>query len=319
MIRGSCNEKWKKKGVIVDNFTDLVKFAKNLKEKNKNISPVLANVPDRLKNFATNTTDALMKAKLRFDNLLETNNTRSEGLEDKKTQNNILLVTNWVVTALRHLIERVEEQGEIITLHTEALANPQEAIFDPKDEEIENLKNKVEKLSTEVDETRQRGMKGNIIVSSPDSQKKKTEAVHNPVGEGTAVLENDTAMIIRLIKRKTGVDVPEKDIDACHPMGKKKDSHTYVIRFSNRKPGSAWHTLTHGMGTGKNFDNEFNLYLNYQLTNKRAALAKLVRTAKSKKNISKFFIDQNGRIKVKKSADDKEYTEVKSEADLQSL
>ena len=49
------------------------------------------------------------------------------------------------------------------------------------------------------------------------------------------------------------------------------------------------------------------------------ALAKLVRTAKSKDEISKFFVDQNGRIKVKKSSDDKEYTEVKSEADLQSL
>ena len=56
------------------------------------------------------------------------------------------------------------------------------------------------------------------------------------------------------------------------------------------------------------------------LTKRRTALAKKVRAAKTGHKISKYFIDQNGRIKVKKTGDaEKSYHEVKSEDELNSL
>ena len=212
---------------------------------------MFSNVSDKLKNFSTKTTGVLenAKSKLSFDNIEKINKpTRTCGLVDEKdkTTSNIIVVVNWIVTALGHVIERVEEQGDIITLHTKALADPKLAIVDPKEEEIDSLKKHVEKLTEENDETHQRGIKGNLIISGPDKGDKKSKAERRPVGDGTVGLEDDTAMVIRLIKLKTGVDVSEEDVVACHSMGKKKDGKTVVIRFTNRKPVSAWHTITEG-------------------------------------------------------------------------
>ena len=43
-----------------------------------------------------------------------------------------------------------------------------------------------------------------------------------------------------------------------------------------------------------------NIFINFQLTDKRAALAKAVRTAKTEGKITGYSINQNGVIKVKK-------------------
>ena len=306
-------------------FIDLVGFAENLKEKNKNLKPVFADVPAKLKTFATRTTEAMsqVKTKLSFEYLDSTHghDTRStsKGLGTDK-ENNIVHIINWIVTALKHVLEKIEQQGDIITLHTEALADPKAAIADSRDEEIDDLKTEINELKIEVDETRQRGLKGNLIVSSPQRENHDTRAVRQPVGGGR---ESVTAMVIRMIKEKTDIDVDERDVIACHPMGK-KDSNTYILRLCNRKSGSAWNTITEGMRTGKNdsgrnFDPDVNVFINYQLTKRRGALAKAVRTAKTAKKINKYYIDQNGRIKIKKDADDKSYVEVKSEDDLKNI
>ena len=54
-------------------------------------------------------------------------------------------------------------------MHTEVLAKPKEALLVAKEEEIEKLQNEIQELTKEVDETRQRGIKGNLIVSSPEN------------------------------------------------------------------------------------------------------------------------------------------------------
>ena len=132
-------------------------------------------------------------------------------------------------------------------------------------------------------------------------------------------------MVIRLIQQKTGVAIEKRDIIACHPMGKKNQNHAFVIRLGSRQEGSAWQILTEGMRTGKNsatnqnFSRD-NLYINYQLTNKRAKLAMQVRKARSAENIYRYYVNQNGVIKVKKTAaaEDK-YVEVTSEAHLETI
>ena len=74
------------------------------------------------------------------------------------------------------------------------------------------------------------------------------------------------------------------------------------------------------LSSGINFDKGVNLYLNFQLTKKRAKLAKAVRQARTAQKIFKYYINQNGVIKVKKTNDSNDkYIEVKSEAQLNTM
>ena len=54
-------------------------------------------------------------------------------------------------------------------VHSEALADPNVVIGTASSSEVVALKEENVKLREEIDETRQRGMKGNILVSSPAS------------------------------------------------------------------------------------------------------------------------------------------------------
>ena len=77
------------------------------------------------------------------------------------------------------------------------------------------------------------------------------------------------------------------------------------------KVGSAWDRLTACMMKASNMDKRVNVFLNYQLTEARAALGKAVRKVKSDGNIAGYSIDQNGRIKIEKNGETK-YEAVKS-------
>ena len=132
-------------------------------------------------------------------------------------------------------------------------------------------------------------------------------------------MEDDTEMVIRLIKEKTNIEFDKREVMACHPYGS-RDKTTCIIRIVNRKPGSIWDALTSAMRTGENMVKEVNVFMNYQLTFSRSALAKEVRKAKNKKKIDKYSVDQNGRIKVKpKTGDNRTFTEVKNLDDLAKL
>ena len=305
-------------------FLDLVDDAGKLRDKNESIKPVFSEVPTALKSFATKVTDQMsqLKARLHFEFVDDKINLRSKGLDAKDNNKTMLTITQWIVTALRHIIDTVEQQGEIITVHTEALAHPREALLVAKDEEIKDLQNEIRELTKEIDETRQRGIKGNLIISSPENGNGGTLANHITV-DGKR--ESDTDMVIRLIKQKTGVAVNKTDVIACHPMGKKKENHSFIIRLASRQEGSSWHIITEGMRTGKNSDTKQNftkdnIYINYQLTDKRAKLAMAVRKARTDKHIHKYYITQNGVIKVRKTADREDsYVEVTSEAHLHTI
>ena len=304
---------------LSENYKGLVKFARGLRNKNMNAKPMFSNAPATLKTFATKFTTLVnsMKARLTFDFLDEDKGLRSDSL-GKDNNKNIVTITDWIVSALRDVITRVEEHGDILTVHTEALANPEESLSVAKDHEIKTLKEEIHTLNEEIDETRQRSMKGNLIVSSPQSEKANTIAVHETV---RGKRESDTEMVIRIIKKKTGVDIDLQDVSACHKIGK-KDDHAYVIRMNDRKHGSAWHALSEGMMSGKypgdGFDKDVNLFLNFQLTKKRAKLAKAVRKARKEQKIHKFYVNQNGIIKIKRS-NTENYTEVTSETHLNSM
>ena len=122
--------------------------------------------------------------------------------------------------------------------------------------------------------------------------------------------------MVRLINQKTGVTIPEVDIVACHRIGKNKDSHSYVLCVANRKPGSAWDTITSDMRKG--FSDKSNIFINYQLTQWRIAISKEVKKAKKDNLIKKYSVDANGKIWIKPLNKDI-FKEVTSIDNLQKL
>ena len=124
-------------------------------------------------------------------------------------------------------------------------------------------------------------------------------------------------MVLRMVQEKTGVRFHYTDIMACHRIGK-RDSHSFVLRIGNRRPNSAWDMLTLGMKNGKTFSNQ-NIFINFMLTTRRTEISKQVRKAKKDGLIEKYFVDQNGRIFVKKLGVDLKFHEVFSSKDLEKF
>ena len=73
------------------------------------------------------------------------------------------------------------------------------------------------------------------------------------------------------------------------------------------------------MMKASNMVKEKNVYINFQLTKDRAALAKDVRKAKTDGRIGGYSVDQNGRIKIKKLDGDKQYKKVTSVAEMNGM
>ena len=192
--------------------------------------------------------------------------------------------------------------------------------FEKLNFEYKKVKEVLAKAEEHSDEIQQRSMKGNLIISSPNTKGKDSLAVRLPKGNR---VENDTEMCLRLIRLKTGVEAFENDISACHVLKREGANSTFIIRFQNRRPGSAWEVIAAGLLTGRNSasGNHFtdaNVYINFQLTKKRGDLSKAVRDAKYKKQIIKYGTDQNGRITIK-VAPQSPWTMVTSSSHLSDL
>ena len=134
--------------------------------------------------------------------------------------------------------------------------------------------------------------------------------------------ETVTEMCIRLVREKTTVEVPIRDVVACHPIGKGRGADTtFVLRVINRNPGSAWDYLSSALLTGKNrqtsqfVNNQMNCFVSFQLTPRRGELMKSIKKAKATTRSLRYGADQSGRITVR--VDERcQFQEVKSEADL---
>ena len=272
-----------KDGFHHENFKELIKVAKNLTEKSKDILPVFVKVQGKLKDIATETMKAMdANAKVSINSLknaIYTRNFPDPEIVDVKEEpeKTFPFVINWIVHLLKDVLEKLDEHGDILRVHSEALVDPKVVIDVVKSEEIDAIKEVNEKLRVDLDETRQRGMKGNIIVSSPVRGTNPTcMTPQQRTGQGEKGMESDTEMVLRLIKEKTNITIPIEDVYACHPMGK-REKNTYVVRILNRKPGSGWEALTACMMKASSMDKQKNVFINYQLTKNRAALDKLVR------------------------------------------
>ena len=179
-------------------------------------------------------------------------------------------------------------------------------------ETVDKLKNDFKKkhtdLEKEVDEGRQREMKGTIIVSSPDRGNIRSLAVHRPRldYQGNMVgMETDMEMVLRMVTIKTGVRFPLSDIVACHRIGKNKRTHSYVLKIGNRQPFSAWEALNNAMMTGSM--SKDNIFINFMLTKARTEMSKQVRQLKKERKIQNYSIDQNGKFFIKKNGNERKH------------
>ena len=262
-------------------------------------------------------------------------------VEDEEAENAANVTVNKMVNKLVKLftkmIQKISDHAKAIKFNREVIEDVSKEVNSLQEKEKEKSEN-MDKLKAEClklketlikaeehsDEIQQRSMKGNLIVSSPNRDQKpsilnKKERIFGNVSR----MEDDTEMIIRLIKEKTGVEFLVGDISACHILKKQGADSSFILRVVNRRPGSAWEVLSAGLLTGRNFESgknftDANVYVNFQLTKRRGALSKKVREAKYDKGVNKYGTDQNGRITVKVNPDSP-WVEVTSPTHLEQL
>ena len=238
------------------------------------------------------------------------------GADDNTVINRIL---GWLIEAASTIIKKVVLQADFLKV--------QQKLVEADAEEVKRLKEKLRKVELDCDETRQRGMKGNLVLHAPTTS--ASESILKPrqkVRNGTLDKESMVEACVRAIEAKTGIRVPLEDVSACHPLGKKGSAPhtTFIIRLWNRKQHSAWEQLTTGLMTGRNpgTGNDFTnipLYINYQLTPARGEIVKVVREAKRGKQLHKYNVDANGRCTVQLIDRDSPWKEVKSEEELKRM
>ena len=184
---------------------------------------------------------------------------------------------------------------------------------------------KCNELEKNYDEVRQRGLKGNLIVSSPArttfrGQNIPTLVEHRMFWDRFGVwrCETDTEMIQRLVEVKTGVWINECDITACHPLGR-RERNTFIICVSNRTPLSSWDMITRGMASADNNFTADNIFINFQLTKRRGEICKEVRQAKKDNVVKNYEIDANSRIFVRYVGGDTKAYEIINVEDIQKF
>ena len=211
--------------------------------------------------------------------------------KDKNTTDNI----NCVMEKLFHLLvahsmdnnKKIAEQS----LRIDKMEKKHEA-------QVKSLKQKSRIQEDLIDEIRQRGLKGNVILSSPNLGRGKRSLIKAPDQLDTDV----TTHALNLIQQKYNVLIPAEDVQACHHL---KSSHSndktaILIRIWNRRANSAWTALKKNILTGQG-NPSLNLYVNFQLTKRRNTLAYNLRQLKKEGKIVKFYTDENGHLAFKKS------------------
>ena len=256
-----------------------------------------------------------MKLGLNFTNIPDKE--ELVGIDENTMTSRIL---GWLIEAASTLIKKVVVHANFLKVQQNVVASKADS------KEVMRLQEQLAKVEQNCDEARQRGMKGNLILSSPTNRSATLFKPKSNLVEGTMVKESMVEMCIRAIETKTGIRVPLEDVSACHPLQRRgtEPNTTFVIRIWNRKQHSAWEQLTAGLMTGRNpqTGRDFTsvpLFINYQLTPARGEVVKVVREAKRGKRLHKYNVDANGRCFVQLVDRQSQWKEVKSEDDLKKL
>ena len=159
---------------------------------------------------------------------------------------------------------------------------------------IKELEDQNRKLEDEMDHQAQRNLKGKFMLSS--SKNSTIIKTDEELGkEGTTLVTH----IQNLIQMKLGVEVPKEDVSSCS----RTSTGLLLFRLNNFRPCSSFHNVVDAIKSGKN--REVDLFFNFALTRRRAALLYEVRMLKKNNKIHKFFTDADGQITIKTTADSK--------------
>ena len=211
---------------------------------------------------------------------------------------NVNSVVSCLLLAFLHTKKKFDEVvGAAINVHPGEAADPQA--------KSQSLAHRLQVLEDELDETRQRNLKGNLFLTSRSIPAKSGK----PAAE--SVIKSDlelgecslTNHVLNLIQQKYEVIVPEVDVSACHrlPHG------AVILRIWNRKPGSAWSKLVSAIKS-KPVNKSLNFFANFHLTSRRMKTSFLVRQLKYSKSIHQYYTDENGSISIKVKESDKKKT-----------
>ena len=155
---------------------------------------------------------------------------------------------------------------------------------------VKVLEEKTRTLEDQSDHHHQRSLKGKFMISSPRN---------NNIITGEAKLKEEGKSIPRyvteLIYNKLGVRVREEEIISSHFTS----SGMLIFRLGDFKPGSSFQQVVSAIKSGAGKDMA-DLFVNFALTPRRAALLYEVRQLKKAKKISKFLSDSDGSITVVK-------------------
>ena len=102
--------------------------------------------------------------------------------------------------------------------------------------------------------------------------------------------------VTELLFNKLGVRVKEEEITSCHHT----NSGMLIFRLGDFKPGSSFHQVVTAIKSGAGKD-VTNLFVNFALTPRRAALLYEVRQLKKSKKITRFLSDSDGSITIVKT------------------
>ena len=177
-------------------------------------------------------------------------------------------------------------------------------------EEMKKMKKEQRNLEDSVDAVKQRNLKGNIIINSHSNETKKVESLllddDNLEEKKMSVLDH----VSDLIQEHYEVTIPASDVAACHRLKK----GGVLIRFWNRKNGSAYQKLVSAIKCGGKFGKERkegrvsrtsfnkkppNMFCCFHLTKKRADIIKHLKALKKAGKIWSFQSNQNGMIYMK--------------------
>lgn len=161
------------------------------------------------------------------------------------------------------------------------------------------LEERLRLAEDEVDEGRQRQLKGNLILSSSKRGQRSLIKTTQELN-GKPLLEH----INELLSQKYGVSVPDEDVQACHHL----PNGSVVLRIWKRTENSAWTRLIQAIRSKP--ISAINFFANFHMTHRRNELLfqlrQLRREDKEGYNF-KLFTDENGAISIKFPDSDLKY------------
>ena len=153
------------------------------------------------------------------------------------------------------------------------------------------LEEKTRALEDKSDHLHQRSLKGKFLISSL-REKNIIASEEKLKQEGKSIPK----YVTELIFNKLGVRVKEDEIVSCHHTS----TGLLIFRLGDFKPGSAFQQVVSAIKSGGGKDVK-DLFVNFALTPRRAALLYEARQLKKAKKITKFLTDSDGSITVVKT------------------